>query len=86
MLYSAMQLRPLPSLGVRAGSAGPDTHFKAVHRGAVRPDEQRRQQVLAAVGDSREQLFSCKGLSGLLAKSLRTILPRLLEYAVATLL
>ena len=36
--------------------------LEAVHRGAVRPDEQRRQEMLAADSNSREQLFSCKGL------------------------
>ena len=51
-------------MGVCAGEAGTDTHIKAVHRGAVRPDEQRRQEVLAALSSSREQLFSCKGLIG----------------------
>ena len=31
-------------MGVYAGVAGIDAHLKAVHRGAGRPDVQRRQQ------------------------------------------
>jgi cellulose synthase/poly-beta-1,6-N-acetylglucosamine synthase-like glycosyltransferase len=34
-----------------------------VHRGAVRPDEQRRQEMVAALSSSCEQLFSCNGLT-----------------------
>ena len=49
-------------MGVCAGFAGTDTHLKAVHRGARRPDEQRRHTMLAALSNNREQLFSCKGL------------------------
>jgi hypothetical protein len=41
-------------MGVCAGFAGTDTHLKAVHRGAVRPDEQRRHTMLAALSNSRE--------------------------------
>ena len=32
-------------MGVCAGKAGTDTHLKAVHRGARRPDELRRQEM-----------------------------------------
>jgi len=52
-----------PVMVVCAGFTGTDNHLKAVHRGAVRPDEQRRQgKMLAVFSNSREQLFSCKGL------------------------
>jgi hypothetical protein len=48
-------------MDISAGLAGKDIHLKAVHRGAVRPDEQHRHTTLAALSNKREQI-SCKAL------------------------